>query len=161
MVIELNTFPALRENKLKDKIIVCTTGFFDPLHPGHISCIRESAKLGDILVVVVNGDNQTILKKGKPFIPAKQRAYIIDSIKDVDYTIIYDSNETKDSCEPLSIIKPHIFAKGGDRNSKENVPEVDIVEKNGGEVIYNIGDPKMWSSSNYLQEWVDFINSSK
>lgn len=159
MITELKQFPDIKEKELKGKKIVCTSGWFDPIHPGHISCIREASKLGDILVVVVNGDNQAKIKKGKAFIPAKERAYIVDSLKDVDYTVIYDSEVTKDCVKALGIIKPNIFAKGGDRDDRSKIPEADVVEMNGGEIVYNVGDPKMWSSSNYLQEWVDFSNS--
>jgi len=161
MVISLNEFPRIKEEVLKDKKIVCTSGFFDPIHPGHASIITESKKFGDILVVVVNGDMQCITKKGKPFMPAKDRAYIVDSLKNVDYTVIYDHPTRYDSCEPLEIIKPDVFTKGGDRDEKNKVPEAEVVEKYGGKVEYNVGDPKIWSSSNYLQEWVDFNNSRK
>lgn len=161
MIIKLDQFPEIRKNDLAGKRIVCTSGFFDPIHPGHISCIREAKKLGDVLVVVVNGDNQAVIKKGKAFLPAVDRAYVVDSIKDVDYTVIYDSEQTKDSVGAVKIIKPDIFAKGGDRDAKSNVPEVDVVQLYGGEVVYNVGDPKLWSSSNYLQEWVEFVNSQK
>lgn len=155
MVLDYKEFKKIRENII-EKTIVCTSGFFDPIHPGHISCIRESKKFGDILVVVLNGDNQCITKKGKPFIPAKDRAYIIDNLRDVDYVVIYDHPTKYDSCEALEIVKPHIFTKGGDRDEAKKVPEVEVVEKYGGRVEYNVGDPKVWSSSNYLEEWYQF-----
>jgi D-beta-D-heptose 7-phosphate kinase/D-beta-D-heptose 1-phosphate adenosyltransferase len=159
MIIELENYQKFKKENFPNKKVVCTSGYFDPIHPGHISCLRESKKLGEVLVVVLNGDAQCVVKKGKPFQPAKERAYLIDSIKDVDYVVIYDNDQTTVCTEAIEIIKPDIFAKGGDRSSKGNVPEVDAVESNGGVVIYNVGDPKMWSSSNYLQEWVDFTNS--
>lgn len=161
MIISLEDFPKLREEKLRGKKIVCTSGFFDPIHPGHISCITESKKFGDILVVVLNGDNQCITKKGKPFMPAKDRAYVIDNLKEVDYVVIYDHLSKYDCSEAIEIIKPDVFTKGGDRDTAKKVPEVETVEGSGGRVEYNVGDPKVWSSSNYLQEWVDFVNSQK
>lgn len=161
MIIKLEEFPRIREEKLKGKKIVCTSGFFDPIHPGHVSIITESKKYGDILVVIINGDMQCITKKGKPFMPAKDRAYIVDNLKEVDYTVVYDHPTRGDSCEPVEVIKPDVFTKGGDRDSKKAVPEVEIVENNKGVVQYNVGDPKVWSSSNYLQEWADFANNKK
>ncbi len=161
MVIPIEDFPKLRETKLKEKSIACTSGFFDPLHPGHASCIVESKKFADILVVVVNGDMQCITKKGKPFMPAIDRANVIDYLKEVDYVVIYDHPTRYDSCEPLEIIKPDVFTKGGDRDSKKKVPEAEVVEKYGGRVEYNVGDPKMWSSSNYLEEWYQFRKSEE
>lgn len=161
MIIPLEDFPKLREKELQGKKIVCTSGFFDPIHPGHISCITESKKFGDILVVVINGNNQCITKKGKPFMPAKDRAYIVDNLKGVDYVVVYDHLTRYDCSEAMEIIKPDIFTKGGDRDTAKKVPEVETVERHGGRVEYNVGDPKVWSSSNYLQEWVDFTNSQK
>ena len=113
--------------------------------------IRTNYKHWDIL------DGRT--KKGKPFIPAKDRAYIVDSIKDVDYVVIYDHSTKYDCCEALEIIKPNVFTKGGDRDSSKKVPEAVIVEKYGGTVQYNVGDAKVWSSSDFLKEWVDFSKS--
>jgi rfaE bifunctional protein nucleotidyltransferase chain/domain len=161
MVIPLEEFPKLREETLKGKKVVATSGFFDPLHPGHASCIVQSKKFGDILVVILNGDNQCITKKGKPFMPAKDRANVIDYLKEVDYVVIYDHPTRYDSCEPLEIIRPDVFTKGGDRDSAKKVPEVEIIEKYGGIVEYNVGDPKMWSSSNYLEEWYQFRKSQE
>lgn len=160
MIISLNDFQKLKDTKFKNKTVVATSGFFDPIHPGHISCIRESKRFGDILVVIVNGDNQCITKKGKPFIPAKDRAYIVDSIKDVDYVVIYDHKTKYDCCEALEIIRPNVFTKGGDRDTSKKVPEAEIVEKYGGIVKYNVGDPKVWSSSDFLKDWVTFSNTN-
>ena len=159
MVISLEEFAKLRDNELKDKKIVCTSGFFDPLHPGHASCIFESKKFGDIFVVIVDGDERAITKKGKSFIPEMDRARIVDYIKGVDYVIIYNSTIRNDCVEAVEVIRPDVFTKGGDRDGSKNVPEFEVVEKYGGRVEFNVGDPKMWSSSNYLQEWVDFVNS--
>ncbi len=156
MVVTMDQFAKLRDTELKDRKVVCTSGYFDPIHPGHISCIRESKKFGEVLVVVVNGDMQCVTKKGKPFISAKDRAYVVDSLKDVDYVVLYDHPERLDSCEAIASIRPDVFTKGGDRDAKANVPEVDIVESNGGRVEYNVGDPKVWSSSDYLKDWVEF-----
>lgn len=161
MILDLKEFPQFKQKYLKDKKIVCTSGFFDPIHPGHISCFEHAKKLGDILVVIVDGDQRCITKKGKPFIPEYVRAQIVDSIKYVDYVVIYNHPTENNCIEALDIIKPNIFAKGGDRTDRANVPEYDVVENNGGEIIFNVGDPKMWSSSNYLQEWVDFVNQNK
>ena len=161
MVIPLEDFPKLREEKLKGKKIVATSGFFDPPHPGHASCICDSKKFGDILVVIVNGDMQCITKKGKEFMPALDRANVIKHLEGVDYVVIYDHPTRYDSCEPLEIIRPNVFTKGGDRDDAKKVPEVEVVEKYKGRVEYNVGDPKMWSSSNYIEEWYQFRKSQE
>ena len=168
MVIPIEEFPKIREEKLKGKTVVCTSGFFDPLHPGHASCIVESKKFGDVLVVVLNGDQQCATKKGKSFMPALDRARVIDYLKEVDYVLLYDHPTEYSSLGAFDIVKPDVLTKGGDRdpkNSKDkNSPlykEMKFIESYGGRVEFNVGDPKMWSSSNYLQEWVDFVNSKE
>jgi D-beta-D-heptose 7-phosphate kinase/D-beta-D-heptose 1-phosphate adenosyltransferase len=159
MIISLEEFRKLRETELKDKKIVCTSGYFDPIHPGHITSIMESKQFGEILVVVINGDMQCITKKGKPFMPAKDRVYQVDGIKGVDYAIIYDHPSRLDCTEALEIIKPAVFTKGGDRDDSKKVPEFEIVEKYGGRVQFGVGLPKIWASSNYLKEWEAFVKN--
>ena len=168
MIIPIEEFPKLRETKLKNKKIVCTSGFYDPIHPGHVSYLSEAKKHGDVHVAIVDGDRICITKKGKPFIPEKDRADIVDSIKGVDYVVIYNHPTRYDIGEALEILKPDVFCKGGDRNDKDrndpNSPlkvEADIIEGYGGRIEYGVGKNKVWSSSNYLQEWVDFVNSKK
>ena len=47
--------------------VVAVSGYFDPIHVGHLEYLRLSKKLGDKLVVIVNNNHQCVLKKGKPF----------------------------------------------------------------------------------------------
>lgn len=133
-------------------IIVMASGYFDPIHPGHISYLEGAKKLGDILVVVVDGDKRTTKKKGKPFIPAKDRKEIIEALGCVDKVYIEDV----DVKESLKRLRPDIFAKGGDRVDKESIPEWDICEELGIRIVTGVGADKKWSSSDYLQDWVDF-----
>ncbi|MDD4381867.1 MAG: adenylyltransferase/cytidyltransferase family protein [Candidatus Dojkabacteria bacterium] len=161
MVISIEEFVKLKDTQLKEKKIVCTSGFFDPIHPGHVSIIMESKKYGDILVVVVDGDKRAITKKGKGFMPALDRARIVDAIKGVDYVVIYDNPTVNDCIEAMDAIKPDIMTKGGDRAQPKDIPEYDTVVKNGGEIVFNVGDPKVWSSSNYLEEWYQFKKSKE
>lgn len=168
MIVDLKKFSEIKEKKLKGKTIVCTSGYFDPIHPGHISCILESKKFGDVLVVIIDGDTRCINKKGKAFMPATDRAQIVDAIKGVDYVIIHENHNATNCAEVLEVVKPEVFTKGGDRDDKNrNDPnsglkiEADLIESYGGKIEYGVGKEKVWSSSNYLQEWVDFINSKK
>ena len=91
--------------------------------------------------------------------PAIDRANLVDQLKCVDYVVIYDHPTKYDSCEAIEIIKPDVFTKGGDRDNSKVVPEVEIVEGYGGRVEYSVGNPKLWSSSNYLKQWEEFANS--
>mgnify|MGYP001563500521 CR=1 FL=1 len=65
-------------------VTVVASGYFDPLHKGHLEYLQEAKKLGDRLVVIVNNDAQAVLKKGKSFIPQDQRVAIIKSLSFVD-----------------------------------------------------------------------------
>lgn len=135
-------------------IIVMASGYFDPIHPGHISYLEEAKKLGDILIVVIDGDKRATMKKGKPFIPAKDRKKIVEALECVDKVYIEDV----DIKESLRRLRPDIFAKGGDRMDKESIPEWDVCEELGIRIVTGVGVEKRWSSRDYLQEWVDFKN---
>lgn len=168
MVIPLEKFPRLREEKLKGKTIVATSTFMDPPHPGHTSCIVESKKFGDIMVVIIDGDQICKTKKGRPFMPEMDRAELANDLKGVDYVVIYNHPTEYSILGALEVIKPDVFTKGGDRNEKDrNNPkspfkkEADFIESYGGRIEYNVGKPKMWSSSNYLEEWYQFRKSQE
>ena len=161
MVVPLEKFPEIRAREFPDKKVVCTSGWFDPIHPGHVSCLLESKKFGDIFVVVVDGDTRAVTKKGKQFMPAIDRADVVDAIKGVDYVVIHEHPTATNCAEAIEIIKPDVFTKGGDRDERKVVPEADVLEKYGGIIEYGVGRDKVWASSNYLQEWVDFVNSKK
>ena len=75
--------------------IVLVTGGFDPLHSGHIEYFTEAKKLGDILVVGINSDEWLTRKKGRPFMPFKERLAIIDSLSMVDDVLSFeDADDT-------------------------------------------------------------------
>lgn len=139
------------------KTIVLITGGFDPLHSGHIAYFRAAKKLGDILVVGINSDDWLTRKKGTPFMPFKERAEIVRNIISVDFVIDFNDNDgsAKRAIEMVRQSYPQdriIFANGGDR-TKENIPEMDIIDDNL-EFAFGIGgEDKKNSSSWILQEW--------
>jgi len=139
------------------RTIVLVTGGFDPIHSGHIEYFKAAKKLGDLLVVGVNSDAWLTRKKGSPFMPWEERATIVASLYDVDRVINFDDNDNsaKDAIRKAREIFPNdkiIFANGGDR-TKENIPEMDIVDSNL-EFLFGVGgENKMNSSSWILQEW--------
>ena len=124
--------------------IIATSGYFDPLHIGHIELLQKAKALGGKLVVIVNNDKQTILKKGKEFMPFKERLEIIKAIKYVD-EVFPSIDEDQTVCKSLEAIKPHIFAKGGDRFSHE-IPEAEICRKHNIKIVHGLGE-KIQSSS--------------
>ena len=123
---------------------VCISGYFDPLHVGHLEYINKAKKLGDYLVVIVNNNKQCKLKKGKFFMDENDRAEIVKNLKSVDEVFLsIDSDKTV--CKSLEKLKPSIFANGGDRKNYE-IPESKVCSMNGIEIIDGLGD-KIRSSS--------------
>jgi len=135
---------------------VIVSGYFNPLHKGHLELFQKAKEYGDILVVVVNSDLQRELKGSKEFMDQEERATIVDSIKYVDYTMVsIDKDQTQ--IESLKYIhklngKQHnlCFANGGDQTNK-TIPEAKICKKLGIELVDGLGD-KIQSSSWLLDE---------
>tara|TARA_B100002052_G_scaffold42362_1_gene34598 strand:- start:834 stop:1241 length:408 start_codon:yes stop_codon:yes gene_type:complete len=124
--------------------IVATSGYFDPLHVGHLECLELAKQLGDKLIVIVNSDLQAKLKKGKSFMSESDRMKIVSALKCVD-EVFLSIDKDKTQCKSLEYLKPNIFAKGGDRLSNE-IPESKTCHELGIEIIDGLGD-KIRSSS--------------
>ena len=140
--------------------IVCTSGGFDPIHPGHLSCIYESKQFGDTVVVIVNGDAFLKDKKGKAFMDLKTRMSIVSFMQGVDYIIPFEIENDKTVIEALKRLRPHVFTKGGDRIDHTSIPEWDICNDLNIKIVSGVGYLKEWSSSDFLKEWSEFaINS--
>ncbi len=136
---------------LKDTEFGMISGGFDPVHKGHVDYILAAASLTPCLVAVVNGDSFLMRKKGYKFMDSEERAYIVDNIRGVDYTVIFNSEfDTVD--EIIEYLQPTSFIKGGDRNAKENIPEWDTCEKVGCEIITGAGGDKAQSSSDLVKK---------
>ncbi len=114
---------------------------------GHVEYLMKAKELGDKLIVIVNNDKQAHLKKGFEFMPFKERMEIVKALKFVD-EVFPSIDEDKTVCKSLEAVKPHIFAKGGDRFSHE-IPEAEICNKLGIEIIHGLGD-KIQSSSDLI-----------
>lgn len=137
---------------MKKKIII-VSGFFNPIHGGHLSHIKEAKKLGDELWVIVDNDKQQMLKKGKIILDEKERMAIVNELRCVDRVVL-----AKD--EDISVAKSLKFvaeqnpdceialAKGGDRNF-DNLPraEQEVCQKYHIKVISGVGADKINSSS--------------
>ena len=131
--------------------IVCVSGYFNPLHVGHLEYFTKSKKLGDKLVVIVNNDNQALLKKGSCFMNETERLQIVRSLKIVDMAVI-SIDEDRTVCKTLQCIRPDIFTNGGDQlNSK--IPEKSICEKLNIQLIDGMGEKIQ--SSTFLLSYKD------
>ena len=127
---------------------VVVSGGFDPVHVGHLRMFQDAKKLG-YLIVVINNDNWLKLKKGYNFMSEEDRKEIIEGFACVDKVILTKHVEgTTDMsvCESLKEIHPDIFANGGDRKS-DNIPEYQLCNELGIEMVFNIGGEKIRSSS--------------
>jgi cytidyltransferase-like protein len=137
--------------------IVLVTGGFDPLHSGHIEYFESAKKLGNMLVVGINTDDWLVRKKGQAFLDEYERSRIIESLKVVDKVVCYPDADgsSKNTITGVRAMYPDatiIFANGGDR-TKENIPEMDLID-NKLEFVFGVGgENKVNSSSWILQEW--------
>lgn len=130
------------------EVVVVASGYFDPLHVGHIECLELAKELGDKLVVIVNNRGQTINKKGYEFMPFKERVKVVGSLKVVD-EVFESIDEDGSVCKSLAALKPDIFAKGGDRNVG-NIPENAVCEEFNIKIVDGLG-AKIQSSSDLVK----------
>ena len=131
---------------MSNKIIrVAVSGYFDPIHIGHLDYLELAKKLGDKLVVIVNNNHQCKLKKGKPFMDELDRIRIVESLGIVD-EVFLSIDSDRSVCKSLEEIKPDIFANGGDRATSE-VPESIVCKKYNIEMVDGLGDKIRSSSS--------------
>ena len=129
---------------MKREKVVIVSGYFDPLHVGHLEYLRMASQLGDTLLVIVNNDEQAKLKKGEAFMNEDDRMKIVAALKCVD-EVFLSIDQDKTQCESLKRINPDIFAKGGDRTSSE-IPESKICKELNIKIIDGLGE-KIRSSS--------------
>lgn len=103
---------------------VAASGYFDPMHIGHLEYLERSKALGDRLVVIVNNDAQARLKKGAPFMPCAERVKLVQALKCVDLAIP-SIDQDRTVCQTLAELKPTIFTNGGDQ-SNDCIPEASV-----------------------------------
>ena len=136
---------------MKKKKTAIVSGYFDPLHVGHLEYFKLAKELADELIVIVNNDIQCAIKKGRPFMDEQDRLEIIFHLDMVDEAILA-SDTGKDVVETIMSInnfKPFnklIFCNGGDRNAT-NSPEYEACQELGIEWVDNLGEKIRSSSS--------------
>ena len=139
------------------KTIVVTSGYFNPVHIGHVVLLKAAKDIGDHLVVVVNNDKQQMIKKGKIITKEDERLKVVEAMKYVDEAVI-SIDEDKTQCKTLEMLTEKfkgdklIFANGGDRDSEKAIPETEICKKNNIEMIFGVGGNKKLNSSSNINK---------
>ena len=138
------------------KKAVIVSGYFNPIHKGHLEYLNKAKLLADELFVIVNNDHQRGLKGSKEFQLEEERMLIVSNLKAVNKTILsIDTDRTvcatieeiaKDFAETYDLA----FANGGDQNN-DTIPERPICEKMGIALLDGLGD-KIQSSSWLLKK---------
>ena len=135
-------------------VAVVVSGYFDPIHVGHLEMMKLAKQLGDELIVIVNNDKQAKLKKKKSFMSEDDRLKIVKAIRYTDAAFI-SVDEDKTVCGALEKVRRNykdyniIFANGGDRHSGE-IPESKVCKKCDIEMMDGLGD-KIRSSSKIIK----------
>jgi D-beta-D-heptose 7-phosphate kinase/D-beta-D-heptose 1-phosphate adenosyltransferase len=142
------------------KKIVLVTGGFDPIHSGHIAFFKDAKALGNELVVGLNSDDWLTRKKGRAFMPFKERLEVVKNLSMVDRVISFDDSDDT-ACHAIFYMMSTtgsdteiIFANGGDRTDS-STPEYDMYKNQYG-VSFEFGvggEDKKNSSSWILDEW--------
>lgn len=135
---------------MKKKAVI-VSGYFNPIHKGHLEYFKNAKALADQLFVIVNNDHQRALKGSKEFQKEDERMIIVSNIKAVDKAIL-SIDKDRTVCTTLQMIAEEYgiefdlaFANGGDQNN-ETIPERPICEEVGIALIDGLGD-KIQSSS--------------
>ena len=138
------------------KKLVIVSGYFNPLHKGHLELFKKAKEVGDLLCVIVNNDKQRELKGSKYFQDEDERIEIIRALSIVDMAwISIDEDSTQNATLKLMVNKFYgsmklIFANGGDQTN-ETIPESEICKQFDIELVDGLGD-KIQSSSWLLNQ---------
>ena len=138
-----------RRTKMKKKTAI-VSGYFDPLHVGHLEYFKLAKELADELIVIVNNRKQCLLKKGDEFMDEHDRLKIVFHLDMVDEAILAEDID-KSVCETIKSIKRMkpfnelVFCNGGDRDAS-NSPEVQVCGELGIDFQQGLGK-KIRSSS--------------
>ena len=137
--------------------IVIESGFFNPLHGGHLDMIEAGKRMGDRLVVIVNNDRQQMLKKGKIILDETNRLRLIRALRDVDEALLSIAEDPSQiaSLEKYALEHPDdelIFANGGDRGSEKDIPEGEVCRKHNIAMVFGVGGAEKSDSSTRINQ---------
>ena len=123
----------VEQQRVRGLTIVFTNGVFDLLHPGHVRYLQDARKLGDTLIVGLNGDESVRRNKGsdRPITPEHERAEVLAALACVDAVVVF-REDTPDAI--IRTIQPDVLVKGADWPADQIVGR-DTVEARGGRVV--------------------------
>ena len=123
---------------------VIVSGYFNPLHKGHLEYLNHAKAIADKLIVIVNNDHQRELKGSKAFQDEEERVIIISNLKAVD-EVVLSIDQDRTVCDTIRHISEKFgkeydlaFANGGDQSNK-TIPEVPVCEELGIALIDGLG----------------------
>ena len=123
---------------------IIVSGYFSPLHVGHLDMIDDAASRGDEVIVIVNSNAQQVHKKGKVIMDEADRLRIVQALRLVDHALIAIDDDRTVSATLAKIAAEFpdhrlIFGNGGDRVSDALVPESGVCAEHGIELVFNMG----------------------
>jgi cytidyltransferase-like protein len=136
------------------KKIIVASGYFNPIHIGHVNLMKAAKALGDYLIVIVNNDKQQMLKKGKIIMAQHERVEVVKAIKYVDEAVLSIDEDPTVRATLETVARRHagneiIFANGGDRKDPSLIPESAVCDKYNIKMEFGVGgNDKPNSSSN-------------
>lgn len=135
------------------------SGYFNPIHTGHLDYIQSAKKHCDLLYVIVNSDLQVVIKGSTPFMDQASRLRIVLALRDVNRALVAQDNDGTvvktlswiyNSNRDDPTVDSFVFMNGGDRVAG-NTPEEDYCKNNNILSLYNIGGGKTQSSSTLIE----------
>jgi len=153
---------------MKKYKVILISGGFDPVHKGHIECINRAKELADEVWIGLNNDKWLFRKKGKSFMDEQERAFVMNSLKNVDWVYIMNPRDSNDDTaidfiesSRTRYIREHgelpkgvmAFGNGGDR-TETTTPENSVCDSLGIDSVWGLGD-KIQSSSWLLEKYLN------
>jgi cytidyltransferase-like protein len=130
------------------------SGYFNPLHHGHLDLFEAAAERSGYLIVIVNNDRQQMLKKGRIIQVEDIRARIVRALRCVDdvYIAVDDGPGIEGTLDAIRAAYPDTeleFCNGGDRRDLNDLPtdELAAARRNGIALHYGIGGTDKADSS--------------
>ena len=139
----------------RTRTAIVVSGYFSPIHVGHLDLIDDAASRGDDVIVIVNNNAQQEMKKGKVIIDEADRLRIVRALRAVDHAFVAidDDRTVRASLRKVASDFPDhriIFGNGGDRDSDVVVPEAEVCQELGIEMVFNMGGTEKADSSSRI-----------